>query len=288
MRILSTFALVALCVLPVRSQNKGKAQNTTQRAVKTEAELLTALDNSIWVADGTPAEKQIYVISAPWCSFCRELYRKSQSLTGQVQFRWVELDPRDPGSSDYIVEGAADPGSTVLKQMYDTHVAAPPADPAIRDNAIKYNLIVARTINPMIEGLIHAQRQGKRTETGFPVMIWQAADGVKVYDGLPEQLEPIVNAVVSRPEAAGVAPMGREFLTSKFDFQSIPEKNYYANDDGVRLFAYPDTRSQLGLILSKGAGLRGSRRVKVRGETWIELQAYRSGPGLFVRERDVH
>lgn len=263
-------------------------QNVTQRAVKTESALLAALDNSIWVPDGPPSDKQIYVISAPWCSFSRQLYGQSRAVTGEVQFRWVELDPRDPGSSDYIAQGAVEPNGTVLKQMYDTRAPAPPGNPVVRDNAIKYNLVVARVINPMIETLIHAQRQGRRTETGFPVLIWLTASGVRIYDGLPDSLKPMLDSVIARPEAAALAPAGREFLTSEYKLQPIQAKNYYANEDGVKLFAFPDTRSQLGLTLSKNAGLRGTGRVKVKGETWIELEAYRSGPGLFVRQRDVH
>lgn len=42
--------------------------------VTTDAGLLTVLDNSIWVPEGNRADKQIYAIAGPCCSFSKATY----------------------------------------------------------------------------------------------------------------------------------------------------------------------------------------------------------------------
>jgi len=129
----STMFLAAFCLIvalagvaPVSAQNPASTAVKTYPGVRTDAELLAALDNSIWIADGKPAEKQIYVIAAPWCGHTQMLWKHTRKLSSQVQFRWIEMDPKSPEDEDYLAEAATSQGANALIQMYGDAVAHPP------------------------------------------------------------------------------------------------------------------------------------------------------------------
>jgi thiol-disulfide isomerase/thioredoxin len=278
-----------LLVIVVVAAGLAGAQDATEPrpGVRTQAELLAALDNSIWVADGTAAEKQIYVIAAPWCPVCRELYQRSRGLAKQVQFRWVEMDPRDAKSADYLAEAASGENSGVLEHMYVSKRQPPHAEARFRDNVIRYNFLVSAAIDSIVNDLLRAQ-QPQNPEQGFPTLIWLSEGGVRVQSGLSESLDPVVRSVVARPEAAKIVPASRRFLSTEYKLDPVPAKHYYAKADGVPIFADPDPVSQVVFALPKDYGFPGTGRLVVNGEAWI---AFEPGdfppPGLFVRERDV-
>lgn len=273
---LATFALAATC---------GGAFHVlaaeTRPGVQTESELLTALDNSLWIADGKAAEKQIYLIAGPCCGHSQATYLHSRRLGGIVQLRRVEdAWPRDDEKCmEYFAEAAMDNSPRILVKMYET-LASPGRVPQnIRENAVRSTAGLSFAIGDIIQKLDPKHTAGFR----FPTAVWLSKEGVRVAVE-PDRLEAIAQSVVARPEAAKVDPSSRRFLTAEYRFEPVPSKHFYAKSDGVKLFSHPDADSQLVAYLSKNRGFPGKRRVTVGQETWIELDWLQ---GVFVREVNV-
>ncbi len=278
------------CVLFAAGILRVSGADAVQPSVKTDAELFSALDNSIWIADGKVADKQVYVISAPWCAFCRGLYQRAGRYTDQVQFRWIETGATDPSSSDSIAEAATRRDGSVLNRMYETREAPPGADATIRENANRYNFMVERAIEARVAALSPMKSD---TGTGYPMLLWMSKDGVRVQIGVPDRLDTLVGSVVARPDAAAITPVGLDFLKVQYRSEPPLPGFVFAKTDGLQMFSFPDAKSQLVRVLGKGGGMTALRRVKVNGEVWVELSVWKSStgtpaPGLFVREADVY
>lgn len=286
----SNLFLAAFClIVALAGVFPVSAQNHTSPGVKTEAELLAALDNSLWVADGKPAEKQIYVLAAPWCGHSQSLYKLSRKMTSQVQFRWIETAPRSIEDEDNVADAAVRQNATVLDRMYEKTVDPPHAEAQLRNNAVRYNTGVDFATGDMIDDLMKVQEPEHGGEHGVPTLIWLSKDGVRVFSGEPERLDTIVKSVVARPQAANISPAGRKFLSADYHFESIPAKDFFAKADGTKLFSFPDSSSQVVLYLAKNIGRTGNRRVTVGGETWIELTVWNGNVKTdYVRESDVY
>jgi thiol-disulfide isomerase/thioredoxin len=261
-----------------------RAAEQAHPAVKTEAELLAALDNGLWIADGKPSEKQIYVLAAPWCGVCRSLYQRAGRYNDRVQFRWIEIEAKDQSAEDSVAEAATRRDVSVLQRIYETKEAPPRSDPGIRENAVRCNLAVERATEDILKRLARARGED---ENGLPTLIWLTKDGVSISVGVPQRLDRLVNSVISRPEAAALRPRSLDFLNAQYRGDPLPNRPYFAKRDGVEVFGLPDSRSQLVFTMQKGTGFPAARRVSGGGEIWIELSIYTSGPGFFVRERDL-
>lgn len=250
-------------------------------AVKTDSEMLEALDNSIWIPDGKVAEKQVYILAAPWCGVCQKLYQTSAAYRNRVQFRWIETGAADATSEEAVAEAAMLRNISVLDRMYGTLENPKWADPALRENALRYNSAVETAVREAVDKLI-----GRRG--GYPTIIWLANDRVHVLAGMPTDLSPVVNSAVARPEAAAIVPRGVKLLNAHYMAETVPHEVYRMVRDGVEMFALPDASSQLVARINKGVGYWAIRRATVDEEGWIELQYYKDTPrGYFVRERDV-
>ncbi|TWB25720.1 thioredoxin domain-containing protein [Nitrospirillum bahiense] len=56
---------------------------------RTNDELLALLDDAAWVPVGPDNAKHVYVLGAPWCPHCKNLYFEAKKVEKLIQFRWV-------------------------------------------------------------------------------------------------------------------------------------------------------------------------------------------------------
>jgi hypothetical protein len=251
---------------------------------KTGAEALAALDNSLWIADGPPSDKQIYVVAGPCCGYSQALYHATRDLQG-VQLRWVEMAPTPkPKCLGYLGEIAAASSSNPLSDMYDTLADPLPAPQALQENAIRWNGGVEGAITYLVNTVDPGHSDGFQ----YPTLVWVSKEGVRAAIR-PDNIAAIVASVVPRPEATNIAPLGRTYVNASYSYQSMPSKAYLAKQDGTGMYAFPDTKSQLIYTLEKDKGYYASHRLVVAGVPWIEYSLYGHGePGPFVREAEVY
>jgi hypothetical protein len=252
--------------------------------VRTGGEFLAALDNSLWVPDGRPSDKQIYIIAGPCCGYSRALYRETRNVAG-VQMRWVEESPTpNEKCLSYLGEIASRGDSGVLLEMYETLSEAQPAPFLSRDNANRWNDGVIGAVYDMVNAL----NPEHPNQFQYPTVVWLSKEGVRVAVR-PKNIEAILASVIPRPDATNLTSRGRSFVSASYQYQTFPQRVFLAKYEGVALYTFPDPNSQLVYRLQKDLGYYGGRRVVVAGEPWIELSLHGKGePGLFVKEAQVY
>jgi hypothetical protein len=258
--------------------------NAPATAVKSPAALLAALDDSPWIADGKPNDKQIYVIAGPCCGYSQALYEKSRELTSSVQFRWIEMAPTNKAKClGYLGQSAGSRDNSILEDMYRTMAQPTPVSASVHDNAIRLSIALEKAVIPIILYLDPEHH----TSLNYPTVVWLSKDGVRVAQR-PADISSILESVVARADAP-LAPSAQNYLTMQYRFEPVSPKFFVARENGVRMYAVPDTRSQAVYALIKGRGFRGLHQVKINGEIWIEEGDPSSWqPGLFVRQAEVH
>jgi hypothetical protein len=250
-----------------------------------EAWLLDALDNTFWLADGAPSDRQIYILGPVSCAECRDLYARTRRLPQQVQLRWVPLAPGDdaPGTNA-VCEAATVADSEALEHIFGASANSPACStPVARDNTVRWN----RGILGTIEGVL-ARLNAQGDSIAYPCLVWLSPAGVHV-QVRPMQLDAILASVASRPEQAASTALARETLVRETRTEGAPRGDYFAREKGVTLFALPSVFSPRILVLDQDFGCQARSRTIVGNEAWIELKCL-SGPAtqiLFGRESQL-
>lgn len=97
-------------------------------------EVYTMLDShTVWVPDGDEARRPIYIIGAPWCEPCQQLFEGSRKIAAVAQLRWVEVSMRSDRDYKRLSSLYADHDKASLQAVYDSKLTASPLpsdDPA--------------------------------------------------------------------------------------------------------------------------------------------------------------
>jgi hypothetical protein len=72
-RCLSAMSPALLAVLTLCASMLATGTALAQEVSYTDAELISALESSYWIAVNGPRPKKVYVIASPWCPFCAQL-----------------------------------------------------------------------------------------------------------------------------------------------------------------------------------------------------------------------
>jgi hypothetical protein len=247
-------------------------------------DLLEAIDNSLWIADGNPAMEQLYVLASPCDRFSRSFYATSRAFVGAVQIRWIEEVPTSESRCRNFLGMVARGDAGLLEDVYVTgyRPAAAPSD--LEENAVRWNMGVENALTPILRYALSVYGR----PLNYPILIWVSNDGVKVAER-PSDLANIFASIADRSSAVNLAPMSRQLMTEQFDLKTT-DKRAMAKTDGVKLYAMPDERSQVTSTLPKDLGYPIAAKVRIAGESWFELQSSPEPlvPNLFVREADVY
>ncbi len=251
--------------------------------VKSGTELLWALDNSLWIADGKPSERQLYVIASPCDYYSRQLYAASRPFTSDVQIRWIEMVPPSEKECRPFLGMLARGDSGLLEQAYEMGIQPGPVSPVFEENAVRWSTGVENAVSPILRYMLN--HYGAPLQ--YPTLLWVSARGMEA-SMRPADLAPIVASIIARPDAMSVDPMSRKLMPAQYDFKPTG-KRAGAKMNGVKLYAMPDERSQVASTLPKDFGYPIAGKAKINGEEWLELQLAPEPllPNLFVRDTDV-
>lgn len=258
----------------------------TPSRAQTGADLMNTLDGSIWIADGRTASKQIYVIAAPWCPYCRALYQSTRGMEDKVQIRWIEADGRDDDGVSFVGLTAANPSPDLLAAMYGPRPVRPHAVPSpLRQNVAAYTEGLAQFMWRNLNRITHGEFGG------YPTLIWMEADGIHG-GGHDVQVASVIDRVVERPQGVAPTPAGKGLVELKFSRQPILSDQYCAALPSVRGRALPDEHAPPSLILRKGLCLTAVNLVVIDGERWIEAKGYGSADHrlfttVFMKESEL-
>ncbi len=257
-RIFTACMLLLFCATAL-AQDRG-AQTLIRDAAKIE-EIMGALENSVWVADGSGADKQVYVIFSTECGFCQKLFNDSRRLVSNVQFRWIAHCCSGSGA-EAIVETR---GVDAIANAYARKVAAA-GNPERAMRALVVNQWAAR---PVSENLI------------YPMIIYRGPNGVVVNYGLPSNLDAMIAGVASHGDRAAIRPASLGVIDKPMTMASAGNMKSYYNNSGkpLAMYAQPDRGSQkvLDIPVDYGYEVIGF----ANGE-WIVVKGLLMGGGRFT------
>lgn len=284
--ILPFIPMLILAVASVRAGQQPTGPGLSREGpVETPAQnsaeyVMQLLDNAIWIPDGKVASKQIYVIAAPWCPYCAELYRNTRLVANQVQLRWIESNSRDDYNADFIGEIANAPTPEILLAMYGPkRVAHRDAGP-IGKRADAYNTAVATTLqslNPSWSG-------------GYPSLVWLDTAGTYHIQNRAHLAEAI-KSVTARPWAASVHPIGFDMMK----ITRVPPKHadaaVYIARAAAHLYWDPSTKAPIvGDLKNDGKTYKIKSLVTINGNIWVEINTTFPSAGdygWFLRAEDI-
>jgi hypothetical protein len=125
--------------------------------------------HTVWVPDGNEPRRPIYILSAPWCEPCRELFEGSRSLAAVAQLRWIEIDMQTDRDYKHLSTLYANPGDASIRSVYDKNVTATPLpsdDPAW--SLYRWNQNIIDYIWPGLH---------KMGIQGFPAIVYRDRNG---------------------------------------------------------------------------------------------------------------
>lgn len=191
--------------------------------------LMSTLENALWIADGSAADKQIYIIHSTTCGFCKKFFGDSRSLTSKAQFRWITHCCIGQGG-EYVAEQHT---PAAIAEAYAKHGGSVKnMERAKRE--IEINMWAASAL-PNANNIF------------YPTFVYRTANGVAVSYGAPADLNKMVASVASRPDRANYRSQGQALLDAPIVMAPAGKlKQYYNNDKDktVPMYAQPDEASQ--------------------------------------------
>lgn len=184
-------ALCAAAAPPAAALDRGKQLLITDAAH--QAQLMDAVENAVWAADGSVAQKQVYVVYSTECAWSKRLYEQTRVLAGKVQLRWIVINGH--GAQDVVTRRS---GDSVAAAFVPRRAQVDDAARATR--ALDYNSAVMGSINHQLRRYAHS------STFAFPTLIYQTASGVKVVAGNPQNPGAIAAEVLARPDKATLEP----------------------------------------------------------------------------------
>jgi hypothetical protein len=227
-KLLTGLLAVLLLAYGSSAWSAARGSQSLLRGPQAEA-LMNTLENSLWIADGTGADKQIYVVYSTMCGYCKNFFHQSRALTSKVQFRWITHCCMGQGG-EYALEQNS---PAAISEAYAKHSgSAKDKERAEREMDIN---IWAANVLPNARSIF------------YPTIVYRTANGVMVDYGTPRDLNKMVASVASRPDRAHYRSRGQALLDKPIAMAPAGKlKQFYNNDRGktIPMYAQPDESSQ--------------------------------------------
>lgn len=217
--------IAALLVVSSTSYALDRGRKVTVTNTEHAAQLMQAVENAVWVADGPVSDKVVYVVYGTDCGWSHRLFNDTRGKLGDVQFRWI------------AVAGPQAPEVSFNRLIDNVGAAFENRAPRITDQAagkraVAYNYGVMSSINFIM-------RNYSRDATfAFPTLIYQSADGVKLHAGNPDNLTALLADVAStsvRAESTAVS-----LTTAGWEVKRNNKlRDYVANGTSVMVYNAP-------------------------------------------------
>lgn len=219
-----TVAIVVASVLTAWSQTRGSEQLITDP--EQVERILTALDDGLWVSDGSAADNHVYVIYSTACGFSKKLFKDTRALPNRPQFRWLTFAAEGYGAEMVVTNRTV----ASLRDAFAGKYAAP-TDHAAANRALNINQSLFMVFP-------------ESTTISYPTLIYKTAQGLKISYGAPANLRTLTSAVQSRPDRAAYQPASLGWLSKPTAITSPNRLREYVNSSAttvpMRIAPYPD------------------------------------------------
>jgi hypothetical protein len=223
--------------------------------------LMTAVENALWVPDGTAADRPVYVIYSTQCGFSRQLFERTRAANPGLQLRWIAAAAL---GADQVVSVR----DTATMAAAFAGAAGRPADPGFGARGVAYNYAVMNGANH------HLRQFGRGQSFQFPTLIYRTAAGVRIVIGMPDDLSGIAREILAQPERTSLQPAGLDLVREPVKTERVARLSHFSNDGStpIAVHAWP---SDLAPMLDElASGYRIPASGVVPGTGWIEVQPW--------------
>lgn len=264
------WALALLMLLPLHGLAVDRGRQVIVTRPDDAAQLMDAVENAVWAADGKPASKAVYVVYSTDCAWSKRLFDETRALAGQVQLRWIPV----AGNTAASVVAARD--SAGVGNAFAGRGTR--AVDAAAERGVVYN-------QGVMDSITYQLRPYDRSKTfAFPTLVYRNGKSVKVVAGNPRNLASLAAEVSSEPRAASLMPAGIALSAQPLTLlrsRNLP-KWAHLNDTPMIFRAAPSPRAPAIDDLAKDFLVPVSGIVGTTG--WIEVAPW----GLDKRKAYVH
>jgi len=240
--------------------------------------LIDILYNLAWVPDGTPAEKHAYVVFAPWCPYCKELFIKSRPLVSRIQLRWIPAGSRNAQWRRYNASLGLSRDVRQLAALWASggNMDAEPR----RFTSVDLNEGVIAAYRPQISEIAGVP-------TGFPTTVYRTAKGVRVFNGAPANLEARLNAIATDANYPVDGSKSITLLRRPITETPLLNGQHVRARRSVDLRALPFTDAPVVGALRSGESQLALAEVVTESGRWIALELTKYDVRAYLPRADV-
>jgi hypothetical protein len=241
-------------------------------AAETTPTLIDALYNLPWIPDGTPWQRHAYVIAAPWCPWCKDLYRETRETVSKVQLRWIEAggDRGDKWAAyDFALARSRDP--RMLAEIYETNAITEPTP-------LNYNAV------DLVDGALHAWEDEFNRLLGrnyaFPTILYRNGDRTEVmpHDDPDVLIARLLDIAPDNRQPLNLSD-GSDLLSRAFKVEALGENMAAIGKGDVPMRALPFADAPLAGTLRDDGAAPAVARVRNEAGNWIAVTRAPSNGG---------
>ena len=238
-----------------------------------QLDLLETLNDLSWVADGNAGARFVYVIYAPWCPYCKQLYIETRGLKSSLQIRWIVAGSTNERARRNNIKIASSREPAQLRELFASGDIA--SETAVVPYAIDLNETVLQALRPALDQLI-------QRSFGYPTLVFHTTRGPRAQAGTPRSPQTYLQDNVAATTAAPREPASLAWLKRPMrEIESLRGKSAVVQRaTQVRALPFDDV-PVVGSI-APGQSHRATRIVEAEGTSWVSIAFLRNGMRAFV------
>ncbi|KGF68816.1 hypothetical protein LL06_14455 [Hoeflea sp. BAL378] len=238
------------------------------------------LEKSIWLSTNRNGSRALYVVAAPWCPFCRQLYFAQKELEHDIDYRFVFMGFRRFGAAvanAYFSDENDQVGVFYSDPNASSNAISPRSVAFIDEVNTVSGHTMARGIGAIISG---SGGSGSGQSFAYPTVVYGQEDQqVNAALGAWTILDQIHSATSVEATRGVKADRYMEMVRTPPQLSGLG-RNHFAKKEGTFLFAAPSPDAPKVDIMGEGSGYNFDFASVVANEEWIGHRTFSNYDGL--------
>ncbi|MBU2963215.1 hypothetical protein KO516_20785 [Citreicella sp. C3M06] len=253
----------------------------------TPGHILANMEKSAWLSTRRGAKRAAYVIAAPWCPYCKQLYETILATPQDIDYRFVFMGFRQYGPA--VVNAFFSDADDQVGLFYsDTGARNSALSPRASDLFGHINLVTGHLMAPDFGSMTLGENVGSATPVGF------AYPSVVLRDGGNDSIVSIMGAWMyldqigefCATQAATAPDPARygDYLRAAPQV-SRSAQNFFAREADTPYFAAPVPDAPFVDQIRANSAYPSVGTVAFGGEDWVAVRAFTSTDALQFARR---
>ncbi|MCO6188347.1 hypothetical protein [Rhizobium sp. L1K21] len=246
----------------------------------TQAIILENLEKSIWLSTNTAAKRAVYVMAAPWCPFCHQLYEAQAAIEHDLDFRFVYMSFRRFGNAvaNAYFSDRQDQVGLFYENPNEKNNALSDKSAAFIDEV---NTVAGHIMAPAVGSHISGSGGSSSGQSfAYPTVVFMDSQSrLQAMLGAWNSLDYLISesGTATSPEAD---PGRYSDLVRSPPVRRGVNRNHFAKVKGTYLYSAPRLDAPKVDVLEEGSGYFFEYSAEVDGEQWIGTAPFNNYAGL--------